>query len=142
MVIALVYFVASTGAAVAYGRALDRQLEAPRLRAAWAEGLTAEARCTRLRTEEIQDVEGVPIVQTHPTLEFRTADGRTVAFEERQARLSLAEGDLQTVYYSARNPEDATTRAPSFGLRHVKVLVAAVGGVVAAVTATALAAFL
>ncbi|MFB7915715.1 DUF3592 domain-containing protein [Streptomyces sp. NPDC056061] len=142
MVIALVYFVVSAGAAVAFGRALDRQLQGPRLRAAWADGLTAEARCTRVRTEEVQDAEGVPVVQTHPTLEFRTSEGRTVVFEERQARLTPAEGDLLTVYYAAADPENATTRAPSFGVRHTSTLVAGAGAALAAVTAAALAALL
>ncbi|MFF8916504.1 DUF3592 domain-containing protein [Streptomyces sp. NPDC015032] len=139
MVIAIVYFVVAVGAAVFYGGILDRQLQGPRLRAAWADGLTAEARCTAVRTEEGQDAEGVPVVHTYPTLEFRTADGRTVSFEERQARSAAAEGEFLTVYYDARNPEAATTRAPSFLPRHARAVTAAVGSVLAAVTATVLA---
>ncbi|MFF4096467.1 DUF3592 domain-containing protein [Streptomyces sp. NPDC001834] len=139
MVISVVYFVVALGAAVAFGRALDRQLHGPGLRAAWADGLTAEARCTRVRTEERQDADAVPFVHTLPTLEFRTADGRTVAFEERRGRVELAEGDVLTVYYNARDPQAATTRAPSFGMLHLRALVTGAGAVLAAVTATVLA---
>ncbi|MGW1652353.1 DUF3592 domain-containing protein [Streptomyces atratus] len=142
MVIAVVYLVVAVGAAVFYGGILDRQLQGPRLRAAWADGLTAEARCTGLRSEEAQDAEGAPVVHTHPTLEFRTADGRAVSFEERRARLTVAEGEFMTVYYSAQNPESATTLAPSFAPRHARALTTAVGSAFALVTATVLAAFL
>ncbi|MGW2106767.1 DUF3592 domain-containing protein [Streptomyces sp. NPDC001948] len=127
IVVAAVYFVVAAGAAVMFGRTLDRQLQGPRLRAAWAEGLTAEARCVSLRTEEVQSPEGGPLAYTHPTLEFRTDDGRTVGFEERQSRLTPARGDFVTVHYSAANPEDATTRAPSFGMRHARAVITAAG---------------
>ncbi|MFJ8850805.1 DUF3592 domain-containing protein [Streptomyces sp. NPDC102437] len=127
IVVAAVYFVVAAGAAVVSGRNLDRHLQGPRLRAAWAEGLTAEARCTAVRTEEAQDAEGGYVLHTHPTLEFRTGDGRTVSFEERQSRLVPAEGDFVTVHYSAANPEDATTRAPSFGMRHARTVITAAG---------------
>ncbi|MEU9094420.1 hypothetical protein [Streptomyces sp. NPDC048428] len=68
MAVAVVYFVVALAAAVTFGGTLDRQLHGPRLRAAW-DGLTAEARCTGVRTEEITDVEGVPMVVSHATLE-------------------------------------------------------------------------
>jgi hypothetical protein len=142
VIIAAVYLVVAVGASLFYGRVLDRQLEGPRLRAAWASGLTAEARCTSLRTEETQDAEGAPVVHVHPTLEFRTADGRTVSFEERQARLTPAEGDYLTVYYDPRNPEDATARPPSFGPRRARVVAPVVGSAFAVATAAVLAAVL
>ncbi|MFD4949360.1 hypothetical protein ACFVYE_38335 [Streptomyces sp. NPDC058239] len=85
MVIAVVHLVAAAGAAVFYGGILDRQPQGPQLRAAWADGLTAEARCTSLRTEEAQDSEGARVVHTHPTPEFRTADGRTVRSSDKQS---------------------------------------------------------
>ncbi len=139
MVIAVVYFVLAAGAAAVFGRMLDRQLGAPRLRAAWAGGLTAEARCTGVRTEEGQDADGVPFVRTCPTLEFRTADGRAVAFEELRDRVGAAEGDVVTVYYGAHDPQAATTRAPSFAMRHAGALVTGAGALFAVVTATVLA---
>ena len=139
VVIAAVYFVLAVGAATAFGRVLDRQLGAPQLRVAWADGLTAEACCTGVRTEERQDADGVPFVHTHPTLEFRTADGRTVAFEESRDRVGAAEGDIVTVYYNAHDPQAATTRAPSFAMRHAGALVTGAGALFAAVTATVLA---
>ncbi|MES9555598.1 MULTISPECIES: DUF3592 domain-containing protein [unclassified Streptomyces] len=139
MVIAAVYFVIAVGAAVMSGKSLDRNLQGPRLRAAWAEGLTAEARCVSLRTEEVQSSEGGPVVYTHPTLEFRTGDGHTVSFEERQSRLTPARGDSVTVYYSAANPKDATTRAPSFGMRHARTLITGAGSFFALVSAVVIA---
>lgn len=138
MVVAVVYFFAAVGAAFVFGRMLDRQLNGPRLRAAWADGLTAEARCTGVRAEEVQDADGAPFVRTRPTLEFRTADGRTVSFEERQARAEPAEGDVLTVYYSARDPQVATIRAPSFAMLRLRALVTGAGAVLAAVMATVL----
>ncbi|MFF2324626.1 MULTISPECIES: DUF3592 domain-containing protein [unclassified Streptomyces] len=142
MVIAVVYFVVAVGAAVFFGRALDRQVQGPRLRAAWAEGLTAEARCVSVRTEEVEDADGVPFVRVHLTLEFRTADGRTVSFEEHQARPGPAEGDFVTVHYSAQSPEAATTRPPAFAPRHLRALITVVGGAFALATAAVLAAVL
>ncbi|MFH8518836.1 DUF3592 domain-containing protein [Streptomyces gelaticus] len=139
MVVAAVYFVVAVGAAVMFGRSLDRQLQGPRLRAAWAEGLTAEARCISLRTEEVQSPEGGPVLYTHPTLEFRTGDGRTVSFEERRSRLTPAKGDFVTVHYSAANPKEATTRAPSFGMRHARTVITGVGMVFAAISAVVIA---
>ncbi|MFG3528852.1 DUF3592 domain-containing protein [Streptomyces sp. NPDC047917] len=139
MVIAAAYFVLAVGAAVMSGRSLDRQLQGPRLRSAWAEGLTAEARCVSLRTEEVQSPEGGPLEQTHPTLEFRTADGHTVSFEERQSRHTPALGDLVTVYYGTANPKDATTRAPSFGMRHARALITGAGSFFALVSAAVIA---
>ncbi|WP_326767044.1 DUF3592 domain-containing protein [Streptomyces sp. NBC_01591] len=139
MVIAAVYFVIAVGAAVVSGRNLDRHLQGPRLRAAWAEGLTAEARCTAVRTEEAQDAEGGFVLHAHPTLEFRTGDGRTVSFEERQSRLTPAEGDFVTVYYGAANPQDATTRAPSFGMRHARTVITAAGCFFALISAVVIA---
>ncbi|MEU3655595.1 DUF3592 domain-containing protein [Streptomyces sp. NPDC032161] len=139
MVVAVVYFLAALGAAAAFAGGLDRQLHGPRLRAAWKDGLTADARCTRVRTEEAQDADGVPFVRVCPTLEFRTADGRTVSFEERQGRTEPAEGDFLTVHYSAHDPLTATTRSPSFGMLHLRALVTGAGAVFAAVTATVLA---
>ncbi|WP_256332660.1 hypothetical protein [Streptomyces sp. 2131.1] len=115
MVVAAVYFVTAAAAAVILARSLDRQTEGPRLRVAWA-GRTAEARCTGVRAEEAQDAEGVLIAVSHATLEFRTGAGRTVAFQERQRRLDVTEGDF-TVYYAQDAPEAATAREPSFGLR-------------------------
>ncbi|MFD0338428.1 DUF3592 domain-containing protein [Streptomyces sp. NPDC127117] len=139
VVVAAVYFVVAAGAAVISGRSLDRSLQGPRLRAAWAEGLTAEARCVSLRTEEVQNPEGGPAVHTHPTLEFRTDDGRTVSFEERRSRLTPAKGDFVTVHYSAANPEGATTRAPSFGMRHARTVITAAGCFFALVSAVVIA---
>ncbi|MFH8476999.1 DUF3592 domain-containing protein [Streptomyces sp. NPDC018000] len=139
VVAAAVYFVVAVGAAVMSGRNLDRHLQGPRLRAAWAEGLTAEAQCIAVRTEEAQDSEGGTAQYIHPTLEFRTADGRTVDFEERQSRLAPAEGDFVTVYYSAANPEGATTRAPSFGMRHARTVITAAGCFFALVSAVVVA---
>ncbi|NED12330.1 DUF3592 domain-containing protein [Streptomyces sp. SID9124] len=141
MVIAAVYFVIATAAAVILARSLDRQMEGPRLRAAWA-GRTAEARCTGVRAEEAQDAEGALITVSHATLEFRTEAGRTVAFEERQRRLDVTEGDFVTVYYAQDAPEGATAREPSFGLRRVRPLVAGAGCLLALVTAGVLAAVL
>ncbi|WP_406378786.1 hypothetical protein [Streptomyces sp. NBC_01618] len=43
------------------------------------------------------------------------------------------------MYYSARNPEAATPRAPSFVPRHARALTAAVGSVFAVISATVLA---
>ncbi|WP_406013763.1 DUF3592 domain-containing protein [Streptomyces sp. NBC_00984] len=139
VVVAAVYFVVAVGAAVMSGRGLDRNLQGPRLRAAWAEGLTAEARCTAVRTEEVQDAEGGFVLNARPTLEFRTADGRAVSFEERQSRLVPAEGDFVTVHYSAANPEGATTRAPSFGMRHARAVITAAGCFFALVSAVVIA---
>ncbi|MFD7530258.1 DUF3592 domain-containing protein [Streptomyces sp. NPDC059849] len=139
IIIAAAYFVLAVGAAVTLGKNMDRQLQGPRLRAAWAEGLTAEARCVSLRTEEVQSPEGGPLVHTHPTLEFRTADGHTVSFEERQSRLTPAPGDSVTVYYDAANPKDATTRAPSFGMRHARTLISGAGSFFALVSAVVIA---
>ncbi|MFE9816245.1 DUF3592 domain-containing protein [Streptomyces sp. NPDC005773] len=138
MAVAVVYFLVALSAAVFFGRALDRQLQGPRLRSAW-DGLTAEARCTGVRTEEIQDPEGVPVTQSHHMLEFRTTGGRTVSFEERQARLDVQRGEFVTVYYAEDAPDSATARTPSFAPRHIRVLVPAVGGVIALVTAVVLA---
>ncbi|MFI9626022.1 DUF3592 domain-containing protein [Streptomyces sp. NPDC052042] len=133
------YFIVSVSAVAVFGTHLDRQLQGPRLRAAWAGGLTSEARCTGVRTEEGQDADGVPMVRTHPTLEFRASDGRAVTFEERRERAELAVGDVVTVYYSAQDPQAATLRAPSVFMRHTRALVIGTGAVVAAVTATVLA---
>ncbi|HEY9328630.1 MAG TPA: DUF3592 domain-containing protein [Streptomyces sp.] len=141
MAVAVVYFFVALGAALFFGRSLDQQLQGPRLRSAW-DGLTAEARCTGVRTEEIQDPEGAPMTQHHHTLEFRTPDGRTVSFEERQARLDVKSGEFVTVYYAEDAPDSATARTPSFVPRHIRVLVPAVGGVIALVTAVVLAAVL
>ncbi|MYW13314.1 DUF3592 domain-containing protein [Streptomyces sp. SID2563] len=138
MVIAAVYFVIAVFGAVAFARVLDRQMEGPRLRAAWA-GRTAEARCTGVRTEEVQDVEGVPVSLTHPTLQFRTDTGRIVAFEERQRQLDVAYGDVVTVYYDADAPEEATARVPSFMPRRARELVVGLGCAFALVTAVVLA---
>ncbi|MFJ2089466.1 DUF3592 domain-containing protein [Streptomyces sp. NPDC087901] len=139
MAIAVVYFVVALAAAVTFGGTLDRQLQGPRLRAAW-DGLTAEARCTGVRTEEITDVEGVQMVVSHATPEFRTADGRTVTFEERQAQLDVKPGGFVTVHYGERDPDSATARTPSFVPRHIRALVTGVGGVLALATAAVLAA--
>ncbi|MFF5336223.1 DUF3592 domain-containing protein [Streptomyces sp. NPDC013181] len=138
MVIAAVYFVVASVAAVSLARSLDRQLEGPRLRAAWA-GRTAEARCTGVRTEQAPDADGVPTEVTLPTLEFRTESGRTVAFEERRSRLDVAEGDAVTVYYAEDAPEEATARVPTLGVRRARELVAGVGCGFALVTAAVLA---
>ncbi|MEV5603560.1 DUF3592 domain-containing protein [Streptomyces sp. NPDC052299] len=138
MVIAVVYFVIATAAAVSLARSLDRQMEGPRLRAAWA-GRTAEARCTGVRAEEAQDADGMPVTQTRPTLEFRTESGRTVTFEERRRRLDVVEGDVVTVYYAEDAPGDATAQVPSFGTRRARELVAGVGCAFALVTAAVLA---
>ncbi|MFG2626782.1 hypothetical protein [Streptomyces sp. NPDC048473] len=73
---------------------------------------------------------------TPTPLEFRTADGRTVSFEERRARLTVAEDEFLTVYYNAQNPESATTRAPSFVPRHARALTTAVGSAFALDTAS------
>ncbi|MFJ7194538.1 MULTISPECIES: DUF3592 domain-containing protein [unclassified Streptomyces] len=135
VVVAAIYFVVAVGAAVMSGRSLDRQLQGPRLRAIWAQGRTAEARCTALRTEEGQDAEGGFVLHTYPTLEFRTDDGRAVSFEERRSRPTPAEGDVVTVHYSAANPQDATTRAPSFGMRHARTVITAAGCFFALVSA-------
>ncbi|MFE6666677.1 DUF3592 domain-containing protein [Streptomyces sp. NPDC057697] len=139
MVVAVLYFVVAAGAAVIFGKNMDRHLQGPRLRALWAQGRTAEARCTGLRTEEAQDAEGGFVQHTHPTLEFRTDDGRTVSFEERQSRIAPAEGDFVTVHYSPANPEDATTRAPSFGMRHARTVLTAAGCFFALVSAVVIA---
>ncbi|MFF3734962.1 DUF3592 domain-containing protein [Streptomyces sp. NPDC002476] len=136
---AAVYFIVSVSAATVMGTLLDRQLQGPRLRAAWAAGLTSDARCTRVRTEEGTDPEGVPMVRTHPTLEFRTSDGRTVTFEERRERTEVAVGDVVTVYYSAQDPQAATIRPPSLFMLHTRAVIIGMGTVVAAVTATVLA---
>ncbi|MFC8536447.1 DUF3592 domain-containing protein [Streptomyces sp. NPDC057249] len=141
MVIAAVYFVAAAIAAVVFARALDRQAEGPRLRAAWA-GRTAEGRCAGVRTEEARDAEGAPVVLSYATLEFRTEAGRTVVFEEHRSRIDIAEGDAVTVYYAAGAPESATARVPSFGVRRVRELVIGAGCAVALVTAGVLAAVL
>ncbi|MFE7463737.1 DUF3592 domain-containing protein [Streptomyces sp. NPDC057499] len=139
IVVAAVYFVLAVGASVAFARGADRNLDGPRFRALWAENRTAEARCTAVRTEEAQDAEGGFVTHHHPTLEFRTDDGRTVTFEERNARVSPAEGDHVTVHYSAADPEGATTRAPSFAVRHARTLIVGTGSAFALVTATVLA---
>ncbi|MGW2177080.1 DUF3592 domain-containing protein [Streptomyces sp. NPDC001732] len=139
VVAAAVYFVLAVGAAVMFGRSLDRQLQGPRLRAVWAEGLTAEARCTAVRAEEAQDAEGGFVVHKYPTLEFRTGDGRTVVFEDRQSRLDPAVGDFVTVHYGAADPEDVTSRTPSFGVLHARAVVTGVGSVFALITAIVLA---
>ncbi|MFF9567450.1 DUF3592 domain-containing protein [Streptomyces sp. NPDC014685] len=137
---AAVYFVLAVGAAVMFGKSTDRLLQGPRLRALWAEGLTAEARCTAVRTEEAQDAEGGFIVHRRPTLEFRTGDGRTVVFEDRQSRLEPAVGDFVTVHYSAAGPEeDVTTRTPSFFVLHARAVITGVGSVFALITAVVLA---
>ncbi|WUT00591.1 DUF3592 domain-containing protein [Streptomyces sp. NBC_00708] len=141
MVIAAVYFVIATAAAVSLARSLDRQMEGPRLRAAWA-GRTAEARCTGVRAEETQDADGIPVTVSHATLEFRTEAGRTVAFEERRRQLDVAEGDLVTVYYAEGAPGDATAQAPAFGTRRARELVAGLGCAFALVTAVVLAGML
>ncbi|WP_406457601.1 DUF3592 domain-containing protein [Streptomyces sp. NBC_00876] len=138
VVVAVVYFFVALTGAVIFARALDRQLQGPRLRAAW-DGLTAEAKCTAVRSEEMTDAEGVPMVLSHATLSFRTADGRTVEFEERQARLDVKTGEFVTVHYSELDPESATARTPSFVPRHIRALAAGVGGVLALVTSAALA---
>ncbi|MGC4950128.1 DUF3592 domain-containing protein [Streptomyces sp. DT224] len=138
MVIAVVYFVIATSAVVSLARSLDRQMEGPRLRAAWA-GRTAEARCTEVRMEETQDADGVPVTQSHPTLEFRTESGRTVAFEERRRRLDVTEGDFVTVYYAEDAPGDATAQAPTFGVRRAREVLAGSGCAFALVTAAILA---
>ncbi|MEU2248699.1 DUF3592 domain-containing protein [Streptomyces sp. NPDC019224] len=141
MVIAAVYFVIAAAGSVTFARMLDRQLEGPRLRAAWA-GRTAEARCTGVRTEEARDAEGAPMSLAHVTLEFRTDTGRTVAFEEFRRRLDVTEGDFVTVYYAADAPEAATARTPAFGPRRARELVTGVGCAFALVTAGILAAVL
>ncbi|MFE7579143.1 DUF3592 domain-containing protein [Streptomyces sp. NPDC057521] len=138
MVIAAVYFVIAVSAAVSLARSLDRQMEGPRLRAAWA-GRTAEARCTGVRTEEAQDAEGVLITQSHAILEFLTEAGRTISFEERRRQLDVAEGDFVTVYYAEGAPEGATAQAPGFGTRRARELVAGLGCAFALVTAAVLA---
>ncbi|MEU5820149.1 DUF3592 domain-containing protein [Streptomyces sp. NPDC047803] len=126
MVIAAVYFVVATAAAVGLARSLDRQMEGPRLRAAWA-GRTAEARCTGGRTEEAQDADGTPVAVSHATLEFRRKAGRTVAFGERRRQLDVADGGLVTVCYAEDAPEGATAQAPTFGTRRARELVAGLG---------------
>ncbi|MDK0521287.1 DUF3592 domain-containing protein [Streptomyces sp. ML-6] len=139
-VLAAVYFVLAVGAAVMFGKSTDRLLQGPRLRALWAEGLTAEARCTAVRAEEAQDAEGGFVVHKYPTLEFRTADGRTVVFEERQSRIEPAVGEFVTVHYGAADPEgNATTRTPSFFVLHARAVITGVGSVFALITAVVLA---
>ncbi|MGW1428472.1 DUF3592 domain-containing protein [Streptomyces sp. NPDC002431] len=137
--IAAVYFVLSLGGTMMFRKQADRLMDGPRLRAIWAEGRTAEARCTGIRVEEGQDAEGGFVVHRHPTLEFRTEDGRTVSFEERQARISPAVGDSVTVHYSAADPEGATTRDPSFAILRLRGLITAVGGAFALVGAAVIA---
>ncbi|WP_432762298.1 hypothetical protein OG345_03015 [Streptomyces sp. NBC_01220] len=75
------------------------------------------------------------MTQCHPTPEFRTPGGRAVSFEERRARLDVKRGEFVTVYYAEDAPDSATARTPSFVPRHIRVLVPAVGGVIAPVTA-------
>ncbi|MGW1225032.1 DUF3592 domain-containing protein [Streptomyces sp. NPDC001478] len=137
MVIALVYFVVAMAGTLSFARSMDRQLESPRLRAAW-DGRTAEARCTSVRTEETQDAEGVPTTVSRVTLEFTAADGRTVSIEERRTRLAPEEGDFVTVYYAEDAPDEATARTPSFGLRHARAVITAFGSFFAVVGAVVL----
>ncbi|MFF4079351.1 DUF3592 domain-containing protein [Streptomyces sp. NPDC001777] len=139
MAVAAAYFVLAVGAAVMFAKGTDRNLQGPRLRALWAEGRTAEARCTAVRAEEAQDAEGGLVVHRRPTLEFRTDDGRTVVFEDGQSRLEPAVGDFVTVHYSAADPEDVTTRAPSFFVLHARAVITGVGSVFALITAVVLA---
>ncbi|MFF2010279.1 DUF3592 domain-containing protein [Streptomyces sp. NPDC058195] len=137
--IAVVYFVLSVGASVMFARGMDRSLDGPRLRALWAEGLTAQARCVVVRLEEAQDAEGGFVTHRHPTLEFRAEDGRTVTFEAPAPRVPLAVGDTVTVRYSAADPENATIRVQSFFIRHAKAVVICAGSVFALATASAIA---
>ncbi|MGC5413009.1 DUF3592 domain-containing protein, partial [Streptomyces sp. DT225] len=81
----------------------------------------------------------VPVTQSHPTLEFRTESGRTVAFEERRRRLDVTEGDFVTVYYAEDAPGDATAQAPTFGVRRAREVLAGSGCAFALVTAAILA---
>ncbi len=77
---------------------------------AW-DGLVAEARCLRVHTS----VRGGERTSTlhHYLLEFTTADGRTVRFEEVGASRLIVEGDIVPVHYDPEDPEKATADRPS-----------------------------
>ncbi|MGW6139191.1 hypothetical protein ACWFRM_25880 [Streptomyces sp. NPDC055144] len=78
-------------------------------------GLTAEAHC--LRTYATISGGGDTSLTTtrHHVFEFTTHKGRTVRFAEEDAPLTILEGEIATVYYAPRRPEDATAKPPAVG---------------------------
>lgn len=113
-------------AAVAFAavKILRRSLE---LRRAWNSGLTAEARCLRTYTTTSGGGGDTSVSTTlHHVYEFRTAEGRTVRFEERNGPSTVVEGDIVTVHYTAERPEKATAHAPS----PVKAAAGTIGGLI------------
>jgi hypothetical protein len=88
----------------------DRQL-----RAAWASGLVAEARCVRSYTTTSGHDDRTSTT-LHHVYEFVTRDGRTVRFEEAGGPGTIIEGDIVSVHYIAERPEQATARPPRGGV--------------------------
>ncbi|MFD3583388.1 DUF3592 domain-containing protein [Streptomyces sp. NPDC058683] len=82
----------------------------------WRHGRTAEARCLRSYTTTSGGGGDTSVTTTlHHVYEFRTAEGRTVRFDEGNARPTVLEGDFVTVYYLPENPEKATAQPPAQG---------------------------
>jgi hypothetical protein len=79
--------------------------------AARAGGVTAQARCVRVKV--VRQPEGFEVMGTtrYQTYEFTAPDGRLVRFEEI-GRPETAEGDVVTVYYDPARPERATVFGP------------------------------
>ncbi|MEU6240631.1 hypothetical protein [Streptomyces sp. NPDC047024] len=103
-------------------------------RAAWASGLTAEARVVRawVTTRMVNDVPQP--VQWHE-YDFTTGDGRAVRFKESGGPRDRAEDDMVVIHYAAHEPDKATAGEPRPGAEMVStvvwlLLLAAVSGYV------------
>ncbi|MEV6316233.1 DUF3592 domain-containing protein [Streptomyces sp. NPDC051776] len=82
-----------------------------RLRAAWAGGATAEARCLRAYTTTSGDRRHVRSTQHH-VYEFTDRMGRSVRFEETDGPSTTVLGDNVVVHYPPDRPDRATAIPP------------------------------
>ncbi|WP_018544911.1 hypothetical protein [Streptomyces sp. LaPpAH-108] len=83
-------------------------------RAAWASGLTAQARVVRAWTTA-RVVDNVPQrVQWHE-YDFTTGDGRAVRFKESGGPRDRAKDDMVVIHYAAHEPDKATAGTPRPG---------------------------
>ncbi|WP_415952254.1 DUF3592 domain-containing protein [Streptomyces sp. KLOTTS4A1] len=106
--------------AIAAAAAVGILRRARRMRAAWASGLTARARC--LRTYATTRGGNNRTTTQHHVYEFVARDGRPVRFEEADGPAMTVEGDIVTVHYTAEHPEHATACPPRSGLLSGQVL--------------------
>ncbi|MEU5537107.1 DUF3592 domain-containing protein [Streptomyces sp. NPDC020362] len=83
-------------------------------RAAWASGLTAQARVVRAWTTTHMVNNVARRVQWHE-YDYTTQDGRTVRFKESGGPRERATGDTTLVHYALHEPDKATASATEPG---------------------------